>query len=128
MLCSAAVYRCTENLIREYAGTQNPLKRLEPLTPRQSHMPEDLNPQHHRCKEFLNELSTAKTRCWSERFTNALRVLSSSRIHLIRETLHTHGKSFQPYEELIRTLSSLRRPTSTGPTGVLKDRPFRITS
>jgi hypothetical protein len=51
-------------------------------------MPEDLNPQHHR---------------WSEQFGNALRVLSSSGIHLIRETFHTDGRLFQPYEEPVHT-------------------------
>lgn len=126
MLRSAAVYSCSENLTREYAGTQNPSKRLEPLTPQRSHTPDDLNPQHHRCEEFQNELSKAKTRCWVGRFSNALRVLSSSRIH---PTLTmTEGYSILTKCLHTRMLNTIRGQTTTRPTGVLKDRPFRITS
>ena len=123
VLRSAALYRRSENLTREHAGTQNPSKRLEPLTPRHSHTPDDLSPKHHRCEEFQNELSKAKTRSWSGRSSNALRVLSSSGIHLT----FTMAEGYSVLTKCLHTrkLNTIRGQTTTG---VLKDGPFRITS
>jgi len=118
VLRSAAVYRCNENLTREHAGTQNPSKRLEPLTPRHSHTPDDLNPQHHRCEEFQNELSMAKTCCWSGRFSNALRVLSSSGFYLT----FTLTKGYSTLTKCLHTRkqNTIRGQTTIRPTGVFE--------
>jgi hypothetical protein len=115
VLRSAAIYRCSENLTREHAGTPNPSKRLEPLTLPHSHMPDDLNRQHRRCEEFLNELSRAKTRCLLGRFSNALRALSSSRIRLTF-TL-TEGYSVLTKCLHTRTLNTIRGQRTQGLLG-----------